>query len=178
MSAIISQRYAKSFFDLSVEKNILSSTMNDLNELADCLSQAKTFESFMHDPTITNEDFSSIIDQLFKDKVSAETLCFLKFLNKKSRIYLLNEIIDNFRKLYEKENNILNLLIETAHPLSQKEETQIQEKLKQKLKKEVTFTLKVNEKLYGGMRIYHTNQLYDLSLSSQLNQYKKQLIGI
>jgi len=110
-------------------------------------------------------------------KVDPEIERFLKFLVERRRIQYIKEIVIMYQELLDEELNIARGEVITAYPLSSEEKKELEEVLKEYLKKEVILESKVDEEIIGGIKIKIGDLIFDGSLKTQLGKFKEIIKG-
>jgi len=95
----LSRRYAKAFFEISLETGILDESYKDFNQLIS-LCEQKDFFQFLTSPIIPNEKKINIIHVLFKDHFNKLTIDFISIILNKNRDVNIPEIAIEFNALY------------------------------------------------------------------------------
>ena len=104
-------------------------------------------------------------------------LRFFSLLALHNRFSLLPAIATIYQRLYDEEQGIVDISVISATPLTDDEENQITDLLKQRWPQpRVMFS--VNALLLGGFQILVGSCLYDLSLANRLQQLKTKLSGV
>jgi F-type H+-transporting ATPase subunit delta len=121
-------------------------------------------------PVISNLKKQSIIESLFKDKLSPLSMRFLTTLVRKNREVLIREIIFALEELYNIKNSIAIADVSSARAMSKDEQSQ----LVSALEKKTGFTIKahwnVDEALIGGLKVQIKDRIYDGSVSYKIDR--------
>ncbi len=168
-------RYAKSLLDLSIEKNQLEVIYQDIQFLYAVCKQNPDFVSMLKSPVIGSDKKEKIIEAVVAGKVNELTGAFLKLLVNKTREYNLPEIITAFIQQYNKLNNIHQVKITTAYPMSETLQNAIVNKITSTTSvKKIVLETDVKEALIGGFTLEMDGNLIDASILRDLNDVKKQ----
>ncbi len=114
----VSMRYATSLIGLAVEKNMMDTISGDIELILSAMQQSRELAKALKNPVIRPETKVVILDEIFKSKVNAETMHFVRFLVKKGRENLLQEIAEKFLELRDERAGIVNVNIRTAFELT------------------------------------------------------------
>ncbi len=170
-------RYAKSVFDLAIEKDQLDVVYKDMVYLQSICKSSREFVSLLKSPIIKGDKKQQILDVVTKDKVSVLTASFNELMVKKGREESLPEIVNAFIDMYNGIKGIHKVKLTTAQPVS--------EELKQRIVDKFTTTTSlqhieleaaVNESLVGGFVLEFNNTLVDASILRDLKDIKKQFM--
>lgn len=168
-------RYAKSLLDLSIEKNQLETIYQDIQLLHSICKQNSDFVSMLKSPVIGSAKKEKIIEAVVSGKLNELTVLFLKLLVNKTREYNLPEIATAFIEQYNKLNNIHQVKITTAFPMSESLQNAIINKITSSTSiKKIALETAVKESLIGGFTLEMEGNLIDASVLRDLNDVKKQ----
>jgi len=168
-------RYAKSLLDLSIEQHLLDTVYSDMQFLQAICKGNADFVSMLSSPIIKGDNKEKIIESITVGKVNNLTTLFIKLLIDKKRESNLPEIIKSFIEQYNKLNNIHQIKITTAVPMSKELEESIVNQIKtttniQKIELETI----VKDELIGGFTLEMGDTFLDASILRDLNDVKKQ----
>ena len=177
MSTLIAKRYAKAFFDLVKDQNILKEAHDDLKKVQHILEDFEGCVHLIENPIISKLKQQEVLTSLFKERLHKSALNFLLFLVTKKRINLLLLIIDEFNNLCLEHQNILKVTITAREPLSEDLKKYFLDYLNKKFNKSVVPVWDSDPQLLGGFKIQTADHVEDYSLQNQLNQLEKELIN-
>ena len=110
-------------------------------------------------------------------KIDPEIERFFKLLVERRRIQYIREIVAMYQELLDEELNIARGEVITVYPLSEEERKELEEVLKNYLKKEVILESKVDEGIIGGIKIRIGDLIFDGTLKTQLGKMKEIIKG-
>jgi F-type H+-transporting ATPase subunit delta len=168
-------RYAKSILDLSIERNELESTYNDMRFLDSVCKSSKDFVSLLKSPVIPSDKKEKILDAITSGKVSTLLATFNKLLIQKNREAFLPEIITAFIQQYKDYKNIHIVTLTTATPVSDALKQNIVDKMKSTTAMQnIELHTEIKEDIIGGFILEVGDQLVDASIAYELNNIKMQ----
>jgi len=174
----IAFKYAKGLFTVAKELNKTKEFGEELNQIKDLLTSMPEVLSALQNPIYPPDLKMEIIDEVLKSiKVDPEIERFLKLLVERRRIQYIKEIVTMYQELLDEELNIARGEVITAYPLSSEEKKELEEVLKEYLKKEVILESKVDEEIIGGIKIKIGDLIFDGSLKTQLGKFKEIIKG-
>jgi len=97
----ITNRYAKSLLDLAIEKKQLNDCYNDLINVEKVCSESSDFTMMLKSPIVNTSKKLTILNSIFKKRISKLTFSFIEIITKKKREPLLHAISKNFLELYK-----------------------------------------------------------------------------
>ena len=176
-SGRVAIRNAKGLLRFGNEKRISSTLYADALALVPIIRNSDTLMSLLGDPSLSYNQKNDILTKTFTGKVHP---CFLEFFSmiilKGRTEYTLNSLL-LFCDLYRKENNILNVTIESADILTSQELNEIETFINNSYHKNVELNLVHKPQLIAGYVLIVDGKMLDYSVSGQLIQYKK-LLGL
>lgn len=174
----ISTRYASSFLELSIEKNILEQTSSDMELIRDAFISSRELRLAIDNPVVKSEIKEVILLEIFSDKLDPETNNFIKFVLKKGRESLLLSIAQKFLELRNEHLGIVQADITSAFELSDQQKQEIKERFELTLNKKVKFSYNIDKNLLGGFIAKVGDTVYDASVKHQLNLLKNHFIKV
>ena len=173
----IAKRYAKSLVELMLDSdNNQAEIKNDLENIKQILTSSPELNSAMVNPIISALDKEEIVNAVFEKDTKEITRNFLKLLIEKNRFNLIFLIIETFNKMLDKINNLAQVDVIGAIELQEEQKKQIQDKLKEKLNKEINISYKVDNSIIAGLIYKIEDDIIDTSFSKKLDELKKELI--
>jgi len=138
--------------------------------IGDVLSKLPQLDEALKSPRLTHEERLPILDKAFGGKLSPTTLTFLKVVSRHGRLDCLRAIARGARKQLNSAQGRVEVLVETAYPLSNPVRERIVARLTQLLGKQVILSTNVNEDLLGGLVVRVGDTVYDASLAARLKR--------
>ncbi len=172
----VSMRYATSLLDLAVEKNMMDVISADIELISSSMIHSRELAKALKNPVIKPETKVSILDEIFKSKVNAETMHFVRFLVKKGRENLLLEIAEKFLKLRDERAGIVNVNVRTAFELTDSQINELKSKIETMLNKKARLKVNIDPDVVGGFIAQVNDTVYDASVKHQLETLKQQLL--
>ena len=169
----VSYRYAKSLLLLAKEKKILNKISLDGELIYNTISNSKELRSVLKSPIVKLNIKKSLLNKIFKNKISKESLNFLDFVIEKNREDILFEIFKEFLLLVDKENNILNTKVISAIALNDKTKKSIVRNFENRTGKSIKVNYSLDPGLIGGFIIKIEDTVYDASIKNQLQLLRK-----
>ena len=172
----ITVRYAKAFFSLAKEKNILDELKIDIELIAQLAEESSDFVLLLESPVIKTSQKIKIMQSLFEGKVNENTLNFLKLIADNKREVHIPGICRNFLALYRQELGVKSAVITSAIPLNKDILAQVKSQLQASFKTDVELDEKVKKELIGGFVLRVDDRQVDASIATQLRKVKEKLL--
>lgn len=171
----IASRYAKSLIQLAEEENKLDRVLEDVESFRALVKNNADFRNFVKSPIIQVGKKKTILAKLFSESYDDLTIKFLQLLTQKQREGLLPEIADEFVLQYRHKKGISTAIVTVVDDLSAATQKLIKEKLEKSgiAFEKVELVVQKDPSIIGGFILEIGSQIYDASVSSQLNQLKK-----
>ena len=163
--------YAKALLGAAEKAGQAETSVGELEALvSDVLDKLPRLDEALKSPRLTHEERLPILEKAFGGKLSATTLTFLKVVSQHNRLDCLRAIARAARKQLDVARGRVEVLVETAYPLSNPVRERSAGRLTQLLGKQVTLVTQVNEDLLGGLVVRVGDTVYDASLAAQLKR--------
>lgn len=166
-------RYSKALLQLSIEKNCLENSYNDMSLLDGIFSESKDLSLLLKSPIVKTDHKLKIFDQIFTNKISNLSMMFVNIIITKKRESLLAGIAIRFINLYKKENNIDTATITTAVPISEDLQNDVISYIKARNNNKVELTKVVDKNIIGGAIIRIGDKQLDASISTEITELKQ-----
>jgi F-type H+-transporting ATPase subunit delta len=174
LDSIIAERYAKSLFELALEKGKLEQVRKDMDLIIDVCLNNRDFRHMLLSPVIRPDKKIMVIDAIFSDKIEELTRQFYHLLSKKRREKYLEGIARQFVIKYKKHHNIHVIEIRSAAPLSEQLRKRIIDIIETRSKGTVELTEFVDKNMIGGFIVSDEGRRYDASLTTMIKKLKKE----
>lgn len=169
-------RYAKAFFSLAKEKNMLDVFRKDM-DIVKTICEAAVFKTILESPVISASKKEAIFSEIFKSIVNEKTLAFLNLILKNKREVYLPDIARDFDDLYRAEKGIKIVTFTTASAIDDTLRQHVVATVKKYYNAEIELKEKVKEEIIGGFVLQIDDQRYDASISSKLEKIERTLTG-
>ena len=174
LDSIIAERYAKSLFELALEKGQLEQVRKDMDLIIDVCMSNRDFRHMLLSPVIRPDKKIMVIDAVFSGKIEELTKQFYHLLSKKRREKFLEGIARQFVAKYKKHHNIHVIEIRSAAPLSEQLREKIIDIIETRTKGTVELTEIIDKNMIGGFIVSDEGRRYDASLTTVIKKLKKE----
>lgn len=172
----ITVRYAKAFFDLAKEKNLLEKLKSDIEKVLSVCNESNDFILLLESPVVKASKKIKLISEIFKGKIEEITLDFLILIANNKRESHIPGICRNFLSLSRKDQNIKSAVITTATEIDGDTQKKIELLISKELNAKIELTSEVKPEIIGGMILRLEDKQYDASVASQLKKVKQILL--
>jgi len=166
--------YAKALLGAAGKSGQANEIVEELEALvSDVLDKLPQLDELMKTPRLTPEERLPIIDRAFGGKLSPTLLTFLKVVSNHGRLDCLRAIARSARKQLNAAQGRIEVIVETAHPLSNTIRDRLIARLSALLGQQVMVTTRLNQDLLGGLVVRVGDTVYDASLASRLKRMEQ-----
>lgn len=161
--------YAKSLFSLTKEQGKVEEVLNDMQLIASVCAENPTLDQVFKSPIIPHDKKNSIMDTIFKGRVSNLTFEIYSLLRKKNREMYLSEIAKQFVNIYKQENNIVSAQITSAAPLTEHLRSEFKNLISSKFgSKKIEMQEVVDNEILGGYILRVGDRQIDQSIKGKM----------
>ncbi len=178
MAGGVNNVYAEAMFQLCEEQGSLEAVFEELNAVGEIFEENTDLVKLLKSPLIGFDEKTRVIENVFGGKISDVAFDFLCLVTQKGRADCISGICREFKKLYYKKNNILEVSVVTASPLSERLERKLKDKLSATLGKKIIMQKSVDKSLIGGIIVRYDNSEIDSSVSGRLEKLKEQIDSV
>jgi F-type H+-transporting ATPase subunit delta len=153
----------------------LDAVRNDMKSVEKLCQENREFALFLESPVIKTDKKISVLNSIFKGKVSDLTLSFLVIITNKHREGIIFEIASAFNEQYKQNKNIFTAVVTSANGLDKASKQKVLDLIKSQLKGEVELIEKIDPSTIGGFVLKVGDKQIDKTVSRQLIDIKKHL---
>ena len=177
MAKLVGNRYASALFEAGMDLDKIQIFNKELEFLKEVFEGEEKLLQILHHPKIKKSEKRDLIDSIFKERISQEMMNFIYILIDKRREDHILEIVEEYKNLYNKHENIINVVAITAVPMEDKAKNKLITVLKDKLKKTIELTNKIDTGVMGGVLLKVEDKLIDGTVKGQLESIGKAIQG-
>lgn len=169
-------RYAKAFFLLAKEKEMLNTLKTDIQKVFDVCSLSPDFIKMVESPVIKTSKKVELITAIFKTEIHLLTLNFLVLITNNKRENYIPGICRNFLEMTREDQNIKSAVLISASEINPKTNDKIRNLLEKELNATVELNYKTDPEIIGGLILRIDDRQYDSSVATQLKKIKQLLL--
>lgn len=174
---VAAKRYAEAFFDLAKETIGAKKSFEELSSIAHLIKTDGKFRRFLENSKISDSEKCAVMEEAFKENISAQTKQLLKLLVNKRRIEEIEYVADYTEILYYRENGMEKASLNIARPLSEEMIKEIKNCLEKKFLKKLELEIHIEPELIAGIKARIGNTVIDGSVKKKLSELKENLMG-
>ena len=172
----LARPYAKAAFAYASEQNA-TDTWSTVLQLLSAAVQDEAFSAYLNRPELTPAEQVSFFVKVLGEQSSVVVSNFLTLLAENGRLALLPEIEAEYEQLKSQNNNIVDVVIESAFPLDSVQEQKLAQALEKRLNSAVKVSVEVNPALIAGVVIRAGDQVIDDSALNKLEKMRTRLLA-
>lgn len=171
----VALRYAKSLFDVAISNGNLEEVYLDIINFEATCNEHKELAPTLKSPIVSSRQKSNLLLKVFAS-YEKEILNFFDLVATKNRAGVLPQIAARFVTLFNEHKGILEVNVSSAQALTEKERKHIVAYLEKETgANDIKIAETVDPTIIGGLIIKYGDSLIDSSISSQINNIKKEL---
>lgn len=174
--SIVARRYAQALMNLAAKGNEVEATMAALDEVADSVAGSAELQAFLAEPKVALATKEDVVAELLK-KAGVPTLVntFVRFVTRKRRVELLQDIRSEFHDLADERMGRANARVTVAAELSAQQQEALRNRLQELTGKQVQLRVQVDPTILGGIVARVGSTVWDTSLRDQLNRIEQSI---
>ncbi|MFW2045990.1 F0F1 ATP synthase subunit delta [Acinetobacter variabilis] len=172
----LARPYAKAAFAYASEQSA-ADTWSTVLELLSAAVQDEAFSAYLNRPELTPAEQVALFAKVLGEDQTASVSNFLTLLAENDRLVLLPEIAAEFEQLKSQNNNTVDVVIESAFPLTSVQEQLLAHALEKKFEAAVNVSVEVNPALIAGVVIRAGDQVIDDSALNKLEKMRTRLLA-
>ena len=172
----LARPYAKAAFAFASEQGATDNWSNALQMLSAAV-QDEAFSAYLNRPELTPAEQVSVFAKVLGENQTQEVSNFLTLLADNARLALLPEIEAEYELLKSQNNNTVDVVIESAFPMTSVQEQLLTHALEKKFNAAVNVSVEVNPALIAGVVIRAGDQVIDDSALNKLEKMRTRLLA-
>lgn len=178
MEKLVGKVYAQALFDVAIESDKLDEFGEEMKYINGIFQQYPEFFILYKTPRIDSEEKKKIITKVFEKSISKEVLNLMKILLDKGRASSFEDIVNEYRRLANNHNNIMEAVAITAIPMPEVEKLALENKLSNLTGKIIRLENKIDDSILGGILVRIGDKVIDGTIQSRLNELQENLTKI
>jgi F-type H+-transporting ATPase subunit delta len=177
MARQVKNAYGSALFEVAMETNTLDSTLEEVTFVKQTFLENEDLMKLLLHPNIEKESKISVVESIYKGKISNEITGLLTMLIAKGHQKDIISVLDYVISAIKEEKGIGIACISSAVELSNEQKEKIEKKLLETTDyKEIEGNYEVDKSLIGGLVIRISDTVVDSSLKTQIENLSKTLL--
>ncbi|MBR3812045.1 MAG: ATP synthase F1 subunit delta [Agathobacter sp.] len=179
MAKLVSKTYGDALFELALEENKIDSLQDEVEVVLVALAENQDLAKLMNHPKISKEEKVTLMEDIFKGRVSAELCGLMHMLTEKGRFAEIDDVLLYFLDCVKEHKNIGTAYVSTAIELNKAQKEAVEKRLLETTKYvEFEMHYSVDADLIGGMVIRIGDRVVDSSIKTKLYDLTRELSNI
>lgn len=175
---VVAKRYAKALVEMGREDNKFREIGEELRNIAAIFSSNPELKRFLLNVMYALKDRLVLTEKISEAlKISDIVKRFLALLVERRCIGIIEDISIAYSKMEDELAGRIKIKVESAIELSEGRIKEINKRLQDLTKKEVTLTVEKNPSLIGGLVFTIGNIILDGSIKTQLEKVRERIIA-
>jgi ATP synthase F1 delta subunit len=170
----IARVYARSLFEVAVERDALDEVHDQLSAFADAMHDNRDLAVFFFSPYFSVPEKKDGLSRTVTDANPALSN-FLEALIERHRMPAIFRIRTEFEALWEEEKRLLPVHLTSAVSLDASVVQNLGERIGRQVDRDVQVSSEVDPDILGGVVLRVGNVILDASIKSRLEQLRKQV---
>ena len=176
MRSEVQREYGGALWMLAVEDGVTEPMLGDVRALREVLTETPEYIRLIRCPDVPLDTRISLLDTAFRGQVCDHVLHFMQLLAERGHFGCLPDCLDEYCRRYDEANNIVNVTVVSAVPLTREQKDALGKKLSQRLCKNVRLTAKVDPSVLGGLRVETEGASMDDTVRSRIESIRESLL--
>ena len=176
MAKLVAKVYGDALFAAALEAGRMYEMYEEICELRKILGENEDLQKLLDNPKIIREEKESVIENIFRGRVSDEIVELMKLMIAKGRYSQIESVIDYVIGVVKEEKKIGIAYVASALPLTGDQKANIIRRLLDTTKYEqFEMNYSVDKSLIGGVVIRIGDRVVDSSIKTKLYELSKDL---
>ena len=176
MAKLVAKVYGDALFAAALEAGRMDEMYEEICELRKILGENVDLQKLLDNPKIIREEKESVIENIFRGRVSDEIVELMKLMIAKGRYSQIESVFDYVIGLVKEEKKIGIAYVASALPLTGEQKANIIRRLLDTTKYEqFEMNYSVDKSLIGGVVIRIGDRVVDSSIKTKLYELSKDL---
>ena len=176
MAKLVAKVYGDALFAAALEAGRMDEMYEEICELRKILGENEDLQKLLDNPKIIREEKESVMENIFRGRVSDEIVEWMKRMIAKGRYSQIESVFDYVIGLVKEEKKIGIAYVASALPLTGDQKANIIRRLLDTTKYEqFEMNYSVDKSLIGGVVIRIGDRVVDSSIKTKLYELSKDL---
>lgn len=176
MAKLVAKVYGDALFAAAKEAGRMDDIYGEVHELLKIFEANAELQKMLDNPKVIREEKESVIENVFRGRISDEIVELMKLMIAKGRYSQLESVFEYYIGLVKEEKKIGVAQVTTALELTEGQKSEITKKLLDTTAYEsFEMNYAVDKSLIGGMVIRIGDRVVDSSIKTKLYELSKDL---
>lgn len=166
----VALQYAEALFGIALEDGKIDETLIEFENFNKALDE--DIYKFLNHPKISKKDKKEVINKAITNNLLRH---FIFVMIDNFRIELLEESLIEFKKIVNRQNNLMKVWVYSNKELSTEQRNDLKTNLKKKHNRKIELKNIVDSSIVGGLRIEYEGMILDDTINNYLQRLKSNL---
>lgn len=168
--------YAEALLNVGRRDGTTDQLLEELDGVCRLAEEHPSLAAFMESMSISRDQKQASLKRIFEGRLSDALLGLLMTLCEHERLFLLESLLDQARRLHEQEQGKRRVRVTSAVPLSEPQRQRVAERAGEALAAEPLIDYDVDPGILGGLVIRIGDTLADGSVRTRLRRLRNQIM--
>lgn len=174
MISRIGRRYAMAVLSVAEAQNNVGTVLTDFSLIESVIKGSRELTAVLRSPIVKRDQKGRILQEIFKGKVSDQTLSLLSILSRKGREAYIDDVARELRSLIDEKNGLVTVEVRSAVNLGEIQSEDLRKKLETYTAKKIRINFSIDKELIGGLSVQIGDTVIDGSVKHKLEQLRQQ----
>lgn len=170
------KEYSAALFGLSLESGCEDEIYDGIELLCQILTETPELKEFLKSYGISREVRLKTVKDAFESKLPEYIVSFVCLLCENDEISILDDCIDEYKKLYNRSKSFINAVVTSAAELTGEEKTKLQSALEKRMKSHIKIDYRIDPSLLGGLKVESEGIMLDGSLTGRIRNMREEVM--
>jgi F-type H+-transporting ATPase subunit delta len=167
-------RYARAILNLAKDTKIETEVNADMQLIQATISESEDLQTMLKSPVIRASEKKNVLNAIFGDKVNAVSLGLFNLLEENKRMAMLEPIASKYTIIYDYLKHMDIAKVTTAVALTKEMEEKVLQKVVELTGNKTSIENTIDPSILGGFILRVGDMQYDASISSNLNELRRE----
>lgn len=167
--------YAQALINEAQKQNALEEVAEDVRGIGELLKHNKMFLGYTQALSIGEEERSATLEKIFSGRIHPLTLNAIKSMARRDRLMFLRGLVEAFLTIRKKMSGTVDVELVSASELAPAVVERVKQAVGKSIGKTADVTVKVDNRLIGGMTLTIGDTRIDGSVATQLDKIEELL---
>ena len=178
MVSLVPLKFAQALADVAGELKQEDQVLEELSSFSALLGSHKELMETLTHPAIPFSAKRNIVQELAKEIPLTQTVVnFILVLIERARLSQFQEVLEAFERILDELHGIVRVDVSACEEVDKAMDQRLQEVVSTLTGKKVKINYQLDESLIGGLKLQIGSTIYDGSIGTQLEQFRRRLAG-
>lgn len=166
----IALQYAEALFGIALEDGLIDEMLSDFDNFYSAVDD--DINKFLNHPKVSKKNKKEVVEKAIDNKLLKH---FIFVMIDNFRIELLGESLIEYKKIVNRQNNIMKVRVYSKKELDSEQKNQLRTNLNKKHNRKIELKNIVDSNIAGGLRIEYEGMILDDTINNYLQTLRANL---